>query len=139
MYSSPTGIFREAGDRHNEGIALGLLGCVLPEAQRDEAIAALEGAVAAFQETGEPELERTVMSGLLSLKFPVPSPAELRARIDAGSIDKIAPGLWGDVTVLGEQGDEERRRLAEELRARMRKAAADAADKAARQERESAE
>ena len=34
-----------------------------------------------FQETGEPELERAAMSGLLSLRFPVPSPAELRARI----------------------------------------------------------
>ena len=47
---------------------------MLPEAQRDEAIAAFEGAVAVFQETGEPELERAAMSGALSLRFPVQSP-----------------------------------------------------------------
>jgi tetratricopeptide (TPR) repeat protein len=116
-------IYRELGDRREEGQALLLLGCALPEAQRDEAVAAFEGAVALFQETGEPELQRAAMNGLLGLKFPVPSAAEIRARVDAGAIEQVAPGLWADVTVAGGQGQEERGRLAAEIRATMREAA----------------
>jgi tetratricopeptide (TPR) repeat protein len=121
-------IFRELGDRREEGQALVLLGCALPEAQRDEAVAAVEGAVALFQETGEPELKHAAMTSLFGLKFPVPSPAEIRARVDAGSIDQVAPGLWVDITVLGAQAEEERRRLAEEIRVTMHTAAKEVLD-----------
>jgi tetratricopeptide (TPR) repeat protein len=122
-------IFRELGDRRHEGQALLLLGCALPQAQRVAAVAAFEGAVALFQEAGEPELERAAMKGLIGLKFPVPSPAEIRARVDAGSTEQVVPGLWVDVTVAGGQGEEERRRLAAEIRATMREAAQEVLDK----------
>jgi tetratricopeptide (TPR) repeat protein len=122
-------IFREVGDRLQEGIALALAGSVLPEAQREEAIAAFEGAVAAFQETGEPALERAATGGLLSLKFPVPSLAEWCTRADAGTSIQITPHIWLDVHTLGDQEDEEGQRIAEEIRARIRKATTDAVDK----------
>jgi tetratricopeptide (TPR) repeat protein len=132
-FRAAAAISQEVGDRSEEGKALSLLGGVLPQAQREEAIAALERAVAIFQETGESDLERAAMSNLLSLRSPVPSAAELRARIDAGSIETIIPGLYMDVTVPGGQEDEERQRIAGEIRARVRKAVADAMDKAARE------
>lgn len=138
-FRAAAAILREVGDRSEEGRALSLLGSVLPQAQQEEAVAALEGAVAAFQETGEPQLESAAMSSLLSLRLPVPSAAELRARIDAGSMEAVAPGLYMDVIVLGGQEDKERQRIADEFRASMRKAAAHAVDKAAREKRESAD
>ena len=125
-------IFRETGDLQDEAKALGLLGSVLPEGQRHEAAAALERAVAIFQETGEPELESAATSSLLSLRFQFPrSLAELHAQAAEGTIDQIAPGVYVQVKTLGGQDDEEGHRIAEEIRAGTRKAAAVAADKAA--------
>ncbi len=123
-FRAAAAIFKEVGDRREEGIALSLLGGVLPEAQRDEAIAAFEAAIAVLQDAGEPKLERAVTSSLLSPRFPAASAAELRARTDAGAINEIAPGLWIDVHVLGDQDDEERQRIVKEIRAGMRKAGA---------------
>ncbi len=138
-FRSAAAIFREVGDRLEEGRALDLLGSVIPEAQRDEAIAAFEDAVALFQEIGEQEMERAATSRLLSLRFPVPSAAEMRAQIDAGSMTAIAPGLWVDVRRFDGQEDEETRRITQEVLARMRKAAADAVDEPAPERGESAD
>jgi hypothetical protein len=49
------------------------------------------------------------------------------------------PGFYMDVTVLGGQEDDEKQRIAEEIRDTVRKAAAEAVDKAAREKRESAD
>ena len=132
-------IFREVPDPREEGIALTLLADVLPDAQQEEAVAAFEAAVAVFQELREPKLESVAMRGLLNLKFPNPTAAELRARIEAGTIDEIAPGLWVDVHVLGKHETEEERKVAEDILARVRKAAGRMAGEAAREKRESAD
>jgi hypothetical protein len=120
------------GDRHKEGRALSLLGRVLPKAQRNEAIAAFEVAIAVFKETEETDLERAAMSGLLSLRFSRPILGRV-ARPDRRGVDRRGmPGLWMDVTVLVGQDEQEGQHIAEEIRTRIRKATAETADRAAR-------
>jgi tetratricopeptide (TPR) repeat protein len=131
-------LFREVRDLREEGLTLSLLVGVLPEAQQEEAKAAFKRAVAVFQEVREPKPETMAMSSRLNPKDPAPTAAELRARIEAGTIDEIVPGLWVDFHVFSEHETEEERKVAEDIRAGVRKAAARTAGKAAR-ERESAD
>lgn len=106
-FRTAAAIARDAGDPSEEARALSLLGSVLPPSQREEAVAALEHAVAVFQETGEKVRERAAANALLGLDFPVISAAELRARIDTGSVETVMPGLYLDVTALGGEDNKE--------------------------------
>ncbi len=58
-------IFRETGDRHSEGMALGNLGLALRQVRRfDEAITAHQDAVAIFRETGDRHGEGMALGNL---------------------------------------------------------------------------
>lgn len=119
-------IFREVGDRREEGMSLILLGNVLVSAQPEEAIAVLKAGAAICTQLGDPELER-IARGLLDLTRPLPTAAELRRRIETGSLEQVIPGLWIDVQVVGGKGNDDRQRIADQVRATLRNAVADTA------------
>jgi len=65
MAQDAAAIFRDTGDRHREGIALGNLGDALREAGRTrEAAAAYRDAAAVFRETGDPDSEHRALQDL---------------------------------------------------------------------------
>jgi tetratricopeptide (TPR) repeat protein len=62
-------IYRETGDRHNEGMALGNLGLALRDAQRfEEAITSCQDAAAIFRETGDRRSEGMALGNLAAAR-----------------------------------------------------------------------